>query len=150
LALLAACASYAPSVPAGYAGPTAQLRETGFMQGKTTGHLFYVASIDGKDVYSSYTQTRKEQQGKGMALRLSFVSHTLPASPMRLKLVGRTVGGAPISELVAMGGGRNFDVTREVTFTPQPDGLYVVIGKLQAEGADVWIQDGRTGERVSR
>ena len=103
LVLLAACASYAPTVPAGYTGPTAQLRESGAMQGPVSGgQLFYVAAIDGKEVYSSFTRTTKEQKGQGPTLQsMSYVSHTLPALPMRLKLVGTTVTGAPITALLS-------------------------------------------------
>ena len=152
LALLAACASYAPTVPAGYTGPTAQLRETGAMQGPAGGgQLFYVAAIDGKEVYSSFTRTTKEQQGKGPVLQsMSYVSHTLPAAPMRLKLVGTTVTGAPITALLAAARERYFEVARDVAFTPQPGGSYRVVGKLQAEGSDVWIEDARTAQRVSQ
>jgi hypothetical protein len=146
--VLAGCASFAPTVPTGYTGPVAYLRETGFSFGNS-GHLFYVESIDGKSVFSSMNKTVKENSGNGMGLRLSLVQHPLPATPLKLKLVGTNVTGAPIHEMALRASGKFLQTRKEVTFTPAPDGQYRVVGKLMPEGSDVWIEDTKTATRVT-
>ena len=148
LPLLAACATYAPTVPPGYQGPLAYLQDTGTQVSNTKAQLFYVAEIDGQNVLSSAERTRRENANKGMSLRLSLVQHTVAARPVRLKLVGTHVTGAPIHELVLRAKGEFLEVQRELTFTPEADGRYRVVGLLKPGGPEVWLEDVKTSRRL--
>lgn len=148
-ALGAGCASYAPTVPLGYAGPTATVTDTAIQDDGTKGQLFYLAEVDGKQVYSSLSRTRQENAGRGLSLRFSYVTQTLPATPVRLTLAGTHVTGAPIQELGLRMSKQFFEVKREISFTPAANVVYRVEGRLAAEGSDVWLVDSRTSARVT-
>lgn len=146
---LGGCANFAPTVPAGYSGPTATIQESGFIEDATKGQLFHVAEVDGKPAYSSLQRTRRDNEGRGLSLRFSFVRQTVPATSVRLKLVGTHITGAPIQELGLRASGQFLTVEREVSFTPEPNAEYLVIGRLQPQGSDVWLVDTRTSRRVT-
>lgn len=148
-AALTGCATYEPTVPAGYAGPTATIGEHSFTEDWAKSQMFYIESIDGKAVESSLQATRRASAGKGLAMVLRSVDHTVPARPLKLKLVGTHVTGAPIHEIVSRTAGTFFSVEGEVTFTPEPGGSYFVTGKLQKKGSAVWIADEKTEKPVS-
>ena len=148
-ALVSGCATSEPPVPAGYTGPTATIGEHGFAEDRMKGQLFYIESIDGKPVESSLQATRRATAGQGMSLSIRSVDHTVPIKPLRLKLVGTHITGAPIHEIASRAAGTFFRVEGEVTFTPEEGGSYFVTGKLQKEGSAVWIADVKTEQRVS-
>lgn len=131
------------------AGP-AYLRESGDFQTRSKGQLFHLAAVHGKDVHSSRERTADANHGNGPALAgLKFVQHTLePGKPVRLKLVGTQITGAPIHALALMATGKLESVEREVEFTPVAGRDYRVAGLLRGSESDVWIEDADTRERV--
>jgi len=148
--LLAGCATTAPpTVPRGYSGPIAYLKDSGRMESGTKGQLFYLAEIDGQAVFSSLAQTQRDNHGRGMSLALSLIQHTVPARPLRLKLIATHITGAPIHEMAARAGGTYFETSREISFTPAPNGEYRVAGRLQGQGFELWIEDLKTKGRVA-
>ena len=149
LVALSGCATYEPPVPVGYTGPTASIGEHGISEDSSKAKLFYVEAIDGKPVRSSLIATRRATAGRGFSLAMDYVVHTVPARPLRLKLVGTHVTGAPIHEIASRAAGTFFSVEGELTFTPEPDGEYFITGKLQKEGSAVWVADARTEKPVS-
>jgi hypothetical protein len=148
--LLTGCATHAPTVPAGYSGPVAFIRDTGRMESATKGQMFFVAAIDGRAVYSSVTSSRKHNEGRGMGVGMSLLNHTIPAATVRIQIIGSHVTGAPIHAIVSSIAGTSHQVRKEVMFTPAPDGEYRVVGKLLPQGSDVWIEDAKTSERVTQ
>lgn len=130
-------------------GP-AYLRESGEFESRSMGQLFHLAAVDGKDVHSSRQGTVSANRGNGPVLAgLKFVQHTLePGKPVRLKLVGTQVTGAPIHALALMATGKLESVEREVEFTPAAGRDYRVAGRLRGGESDVWIEDAETRERV--
>jgi hypothetical protein len=147
--LLLGCATFEKPLPQNYTGPKAEIRDDGDYEGKEKGRLFYVDAVDGKSVESGLVLTRRATQGRGFQVLLQFARHDVAARPLRLKLVGTHVTGAPIHELASRAAGTFFSVEGEVTFTPKPDTQYIVLGKLSKEETSVWIADLDTKERVS-
>lgn len=150
--LVAGCATHGPTVPAGYGGPVAFIRDTGRMDSGIKGQMFFVAAIDGRPVYSSLESSRKQNAGDGSrgAAGMSLLNHTVPASPMRIQIVASHVTAAPIHAVVASLAGNLHQVRKEVMFTPVANGEYRVVGKLLPQGSDVWIEDTKTAERVTQ
>lgn len=147
--VLAGCATYAPTVPRGYTGATATLRESALQEDESKGQLFHLAEVDGQPVYSSYQLTRRNNEGRGLSLAFSFVQQTLPAAPVRLKIVGRHVTGAPIQAIGLGLSGDLLYVEKDVSFTPEAGGEYRVAGKLAPRASDVWIEEARSGRRLT-
>jgi hypothetical protein len=149
LALASGCATNELPVPAGYTGPTATIGEHGFAEDRMKGQLFYIEAIDGKPVESSLQATRHATSNLGLSLAIRSVDHTVPIKPLKLKLVGTHITGAPIHEIASRAAGTFFRVEGEITFTPVEGGSYFVTGKLQKEGSAAWVADAKTEQRVS-
>lgn len=145
---LAGCVATAPTVPAGYTGPIAYVRDIGKPIGAGRAEVFYVVEIDGRAIHDSAAQTRKNSAGQGRNLSLSMLTHTVPAGRMRLKIVAQHATAAPIEEMAMRARDQYREVAREVEFTPKPNGRYRVSGSLQTP-PQVWIEDEATGERVT-
>jgi hypothetical protein len=149
VASLSACATYQPLVPAQYSGPTAVIGEDGHYEDASKGQLFYVEAVDGVQVESGLILTRRATYGMGSRVILKYGVHRVPAKPLKIKLVGTHVTGAPIHEMASKVAGTFFSVEGEVAFTPQADGAYFVTGTLEKGRSSVWIADVKTKERVS-
>jgi hypothetical protein len=148
-ALLAGCAGYGPTVPPGYFGPLASIRDSGMVESQDLGQLFYLAAVDGQPVYSSLEQTRRQSQRNNYVLTLDFVEQTVPARSLRLKIAGRHVTPGRAQALGLRAEGRYLEIEKELSFLPEPNGRYRVAGRLQPAGSDVWIEDARTSRRVT-
>jgi hypothetical protein len=147
LLCVAGCASYTP-VPADYTGPTATISDSGLVEGATKAQLFVIAEIDGQRINNSFNASAQASYGQGLALRTRYVERKIPARPMKLKLLGSHVTGAPIHALISQAAGTFFSVEGVIDFSPKPNGQYVVKGELKKEGSSVWIEDMATGEQV--
>ncbi|MFC7287869.1 hypothetical protein ACFQPC_07470 [Herminiimonas glaciei] len=157
--LLAGCAMHESVIPKEYTGPTALISEHGFTEEPAKAQIFYIESIDDKKIRSSYDLTQLSTISSGLSfsgfspsgfsLSLQFVSHQVPAQPMKLKIIGRHISATPIHELASKSMGTFFYVENEIIFTPEKNKHYFVTGKLLKEGSDVWIADALTEQRVS-
>ncbi len=150
LVLVAGCATtYEPTVPVGYAGPTARIADQGFRESSGKADLFYIEAIDGKQVANSLQATRRATAGHGFSVSLAVVEHTVPIKPLALKLVGTHITGAPIQEIASRAAGTFLQVEGVITFTPVEGGLYFVTGRLEKGNSAVWIVDAKTEQRIS-
>ncbi|MEN3068571.1 hypothetical protein [Uliginosibacterium sediminicola] len=145
--LAAGCASYTP-VPADYTGPIASISDSGRVEGASKAQLFVIAEIDGQRIDNSFKASAQASYGQGLALRTRYVERKIPARPMKVKLEGSHITGAPIHALISQAAGTFFSVEGVIDFSPKPNGQYVVKGELKKEGSSVWIEDMETGERV--
>ena len=149
LAGLAGCATFEKPIPTGYEGPIAAIGEDGSYEESSRGKLFYVESIDGKRVESGLALTRRATANLGFRVILQYAVHQVPAKPLRIKIVGTHVTGAPIHEIAARAAGTFYSVEGEIDFTPEADGAYFVTGQLEKGTSTVWIAEVKTKKRVS-
>jgi hypothetical protein len=148
-ATLASCATYQP-VPEGYAGPTANVRDTGgYVDGWTKGQAFSVTEVDGQTIMNSFWASDKASKGQGFNLSLELQERRLPIRPMKVTLRGSHITGAPIHAMAAKAAGTYFSVEGVVSFMPQADMQYLVKGELKRGESAVWIEERDTGKVVT-
>jgi hypothetical protein len=146
---LFACAAYKP-VPDGYTGPVATIRDTGLKESGAKAQMFVLVEIDGHTIPNSLDESASASHGLGFFVRTMFTSRQVPARPMKLKLRGTHITGAPIHAIFSQAAGTFFSVEGTVEFTPSPGGYYEVKGELKKEGSSVWIEDSRTNQPVTQ
>lgn len=142
------CATYQP-VAEGYAGPVAEVADSGSPGDGKKSTAFAVMEVNGNNIDNSFRASAGASYGKGFALTTRYVTRTVPAVPMKVRLQGSHMTGAPIHAIAAQMAGTFFSVEGVVDFTPAPGGKYVVKGVLQKEGSSVWIEDRATGLPVT-
>ena len=145
---LTGCATYQP-VPPGYAGPVANVSDSGFAEDGTKAQLFVLVEVDGNAIANSFGASANASHGRGFALTTSLVQRQVPAKPMTVKLRASHTTGAPIQALLGQAAGTFFSVDGVVAFNPAPGGSYVVKGELKKEGSSVWIEDANTKQPVT-
>lgn len=147
LFLLGGCVTYAPTIPAGYTGPRATIRDTALVQSGSKVEFFTVEAVNGGKVQDSATKSRIANQGRGFMMSPEYVEHELTAGqPLRIEIRARTSYAAPILELTLP----VYQVTGEVTFTPEAGHIYAVKGQLGENYSAVWIEDTSTQKVVDR
>ncbi len=139
--LFAGCASFQPSVPEGYTGPVATIRDSAGSLSSNKADLFYVAKVDDRTVRDSQTETISRNQGRGFSMTPAVLDHDVPARPTTLSLVGVTHYAAPILALTNPA----YKVEGTIQFTPEPKKIYVVRGSLGADKSSVWLEEDGTG-----
>jgi hypothetical protein len=148
VASLSGCAVYQPPT-AEYAGPTATIRDNGFSESSGKVQIYAVTKINGALVRSSFGATANASMGptflRGPVLNVLRV----PAQPLKVEVRASHLTAAPIQEIFHRAQGNFFSVEGTVEFTPQPGGVYEVVGKLGKEKSSVWIQDVSTGKPVT-
>lgn len=142
LAVLAAgCATYAPSVPTGYAGPRAQLDDSSSAYTGSKADFFIAEQIDGANIDNSLDETGRRNAGSGMRMTpYAFQRELVAEKPVKVAIRGRTRYAAPIQALM----GTVYQVKGVVEFTPKANGRYVVRGELGEGYSAVWIEDAET------
>lgn len=136
---LAGCVTYQPSIPAGYAGPTATIKDSATTLSGSKADFYYVELIDGAKVQNSRINTRVANQGRGMSMTPVVVDRQVPARPVKLSVTGRTEYAAPIQALT----GTVYQVKGVVEFTPEANKTYTVRGEL-GDDSSVWVEDDET------
>lgn len=145
---LTGCASFEP-VPAGYSGPTASVRDTGFSEDGTKAQIFALVEIDGNRTPNAFGASANASHGRGAALTTVFTARVVQAKPMKVTLRGSHTTGMPIHAMASQLAGTFFSVEGTVDFAPKPGGRYVVKGELKKEKSAVWIEDEATGETAT-
>ena len=143
--VLQGCASFEPTIPVGYTGPTASISDHGFNESTSKGQIFYVESIDGKPVQTGSMLTQQASNGQGFGLTLAYAQHPIPARPLRVKIVGTHITGAPIQAIASQIAGTFYKVEGEVNLNPVEGHRYFVMGKLAKDASKVWILDPEVG-----
>ena len=146
---LASCAVQDPPASAAIQGKSVTVYDNGWQESAMKGQLFYIEAVDGKPVRTSLQATRNATAGFGLSLRMSYRFHELPVKPMKVRLVGTHVTGAPIHEMASRAKGTFFSVEGETSFLPVEGTDYLVIGKLHEEGSYVCIADRKTDTCVT-
>jgi hypothetical protein len=148
-ATLASCATYQP-VPEGYAGPTANVRDTGgYIDGWSKGQAFSIVEVDGQVIKNTFAASTVASHMQGFNLNLDLQERRLPIRPMKVTLRGSHLTGAPIHAIAAKAAGTYFSVEGVVSFTPQADMQYLVRGELKRGESAVWIEERDSGKVVT-
>lgn len=146
---LAGCAATYKPVPDGYTGPIAAIKDTAEDESSSKARLFYVESIDGNEIENASVATRRNSTNTGFRVFTRIVIRDIPIRPMKLKIVGTHVTGAPIHEIAARVAGTFFSVEGVLDFTPKEGVLYGVRGELKKDASRIWIENATTNEIVS-
>jgi len=142
----AACTTVTPSLPPGYSGPTAEIRDSVTVKSRSNADFFYIASVDGNAVEQSLDKTVGANFGQGFNMNPQIVQRTVPARSMKLELVGRTHHAAPIQSLFST----EFQVKGPLSFTPEAEHTYIVHGELGENYSAVWLEDLGSGTIVGQ
>ena len=145
--LLAGCAVYKPTIPSGYKGPRASIKDSFKTYGTSKADMFYVAQVNGSDVENTRIKTQKANAGRGMLMRPVPVMHEVPAArSVTLNIVGRTQHAAPVLELT----NAVYEVKGTIEFIPEAGKTYAIRGELGDGGSSVWIEQDATHAIVGK
>src|SRR5690554_4225830 len=139
LFLIAGCASYASSLPDGYAGDVATINDSFQRQSRGKANFYYLKLIDGKPVHNSLDASASASYGKGLQLVTMGASRPVPVKPLTIHIVGQVYHSAPVG--ATFNAGKNYIVEGEVNFTPKKDQNYLITGSLGETYSAVWIED---------
>lgn len=145
---LVGCASFEP-MPAGYSGPTASVRDTGFSEDGTKAQIFALVEVDGNRTPNAFGASANASYGRGASLTTVFTERVVQAKPIKVTLRGSHTTGMPIHAMASQLAGTFFSVEGTVDFAPKAGGRYVVKGELKKEKSAVWIEDEATGEAAT-
>jgi hypothetical protein len=144
---IAGCATaLQPSIPVGYTGPTAVLKDTSDVLSGRKANLFFADAIDANKIENSEHATFMANQGRGMNMVPKVIERPIPARPLQIELVGRTEYAAPILALT----GTVYQVKGIVEFTPEAGKTYSVHGELGENYSAVWIEEDLTKTVVAK
>ena len=144
VALLAGCATVKSTVPEGYTGSVATIRDSVTPYGTSKADFFCVTHVDGTRIEDSRTKTLQVNSGRGMYMAPVVLQRNVLAQALTFKIVGRTEYAAPIMALTHT----VFEVSGDVKFVPEKDATYVVKGILGDNYSAVWIERADTNAVV--
>jgi hypothetical protein len=140
------CATTAPAVPQGYAGPVATIRDSFTSLDQSAANVFCLNKLDGREIDDSLGATRGASYGHGAALMPVALERKVPAQAATFHIIGRTTHAAPIQSLTQA----EYQVVGDVHFTPQAEKIYVVRGELDKSHSVVWIEDQQSHEVMDK
>jgi hypothetical protein len=143
------CASYGPPAPIEFNGPTTRLKETVMPYDSSKADFFILESIDDQRVENSARKTHMKNSGKGLnVMSPAMMEQVIPIKYASFKIRGRTEYSAPIQALT----NPVYDVSGNISFTPEIDKVYVIKGDLGKNYSAVWIEEESThkiiGEKI--
>lgn len=145
--LLGGCVTYVPTIPEGYSGPRATVRDTALTHSSSKVDFFVAERVNGGAIESSINKTLAANYGRGFMMDPKFIEHELPAGKaVTISVRGRTEYAAPILALTQA----VYEVKGEISFTPEDGHIYAVKGTLGENYSAVWIEDTGTQQVVGR
>jgi hypothetical protein len=142
----------APSIPADYWGPQAEIRDSYTANSEKTADFFYLDKINGEKIEDSLRATNQASRGKGAKMTPIAVERNVPARKATFEIVGRTHYVAPIDQVLRT----IYEVRGEIEFSPLPNQSYTVRGHIFDNGSKydnylaVWIEETKSGEVVAQ
>jgi uncharacterized lipoprotein YmbA len=138
LLVLAGCAVTSPSIPEHYAGPKSTIKDSVVPWSSSKADFFYLASINGQKIDNSATATRIANSGRGLSnMKEVLLDRPVPATSAIFHIIGRTEYAAPIQALT----NPVYEVSGDISFSPEQDKVYVVKGDLGQDYSGVWIEE---------
>ena len=144
LLFVVGCATLYPTIPDGYNGPIASIKDSEKRIDSGKSDIFYLSHIDKNKIYDSRTASRKASHGGGNKLNSALLENNVPVGVHLFTIVGRTEYAMPARALA----GTVYEVKGDVEFSPDADGKYIIKGLLSEERSSVWIENVSTGEVV--
>lgn len=138
--LLTGCV--AEPVRSDYHGPLAHITDSVTPRDDKSADFFYVSRVDGYAVADSLDATEGANRGTGKDKKLVVIGRDVAAAATTLTLVGMTHYAAALQAF----GGPAYQLSGDISFTPEPKHEYVVRGVLGENYSAVWIEDSGTGE----
>ena len=89
-------------------------------------------------------KTLRKQNSEELLRRIKFGDFET-ARPLRVKIVGTHITGAPIQAIASQIAGTFYKVEGEVNLNPVEGHRYFVMGKLAKDASKVWILDPEVG-----
>jgi len=144
VALLSGCVSN--PVPKDYTGPLAYISDS-TAPSETPGVDFFVLdAVNGQAIQDSISATMSANYGRGFYMDPKVIGRDVPAREASFEVLGMTHYAAPILAMT----NTVYKLNGTVTFTPAPNGRYVIKGKLGAGYSAVWIEEVDTGKIVGQ
>jgi len=136
---LAGCATN--PIPDGYTGPLASIADSARPLGRDGANYFVLSRVNGQMVDNRFARITKPAGRQDPRMMPVMLERDVPARPATFTIRGRTHYRTPALDM------RNdvYDVSGEVTFTPQPQRHYIVRGELNDRRSVIWIEDAATG-----
>ena len=144
--ILNGCATFQPSIPEDYTGPTSSIKDTAKTIDSGKADFFYLSHIDGKEIENSLIKSMRASYGQGDFLSVVLLNNSVSAEKHIFTIVGRTTYAMPIRALA----GTVFEVKGDVSFSPISNEEYVVKGRLSDEQSVVWIERISNGEIIDK
>lgn len=140
------CAGRSEFIPDNYIGDTAIINDTYDQYGHLKADIYYVESIDGKEIVNAIDSTLIATQNddrRGIAgLKLSPNGHhrKVPIQPLQITVVGKKLN---INKILRYTSGLIEPVIKgDLQFLPDTNSTYLVKGNLKSEYPGIWLEDG--------
>lgn len=144
--LLGGCTTFQPSIPEGYTGPVATIKDSEKRIDGGKADMFYLSHIDGKKIRSSHIATIEASHGLGNTLKTVLLENEVPIGSHVFSVVGKTVYAMPIRAL----SGTVYEVEGDMELSPLTNGQYIVKGILSEGKCAVWVENISTGEIIKK
>ena len=143
--LLSGCAATYSPIPENYQGPVSYIDSSEMRHTSSKSDLFYLSKVNGKYIDNTLSATRGATYGQGFNLTTRLIKTHVPSQEATFSIIGRTEHAAPIQAF----SDEVYEVTGEVTFTPEANKEYIVKGVLGESYSAVWIESKATGEVIN-
>ena len=139
LVALAACSSqeFVNPIPSGYKGATAKISDSYSHNTGDSAHFYVVNAVDGLPIVDSGYRTRKALSGRTTRMDPQIAARWVKAEQQTFTITAYVEYASKAQAMF----GDEMMVSGDVTFTPEPNGRYIVKGKLSKDGYAVWIAD---------
>jgi hypothetical protein len=147
---LAACTT-APTRPMPPAGvPTAELNDSLDEDSDgSNGRVFAVWALNDAEVPNAARNVQRVGFGAGAGVLPYLLARPIEAKPAKVRVVGKHLVKAPIDEITRRARGTFQSVEGVVDFSPQPNIVYRVTGKLSAAHSEIWIEEAESKRIVT-
>lgn len=146
---LAGCATRYEPIPENYSGPRASIADTWSLDANERDQVFAVVQLDGKSIVNAVDNTRAASQGRGFQVIKRDAEREVPATHLKLKVIGTHFSSAPIAEIARRAAGTFQSVEGEVDLAAAEGGRYKVTGELSKLGSCVWIAEAASNKEVT-
>lgn len=112
--------------------------------------IFAVLAIDGVEVMNGARNVRRVGFGAGAGQLPYLVARPIEVKPMKVTVTGTHLAASPIAELARRAKGTFQQIDGILDFTPVPNTVYRVAGKLAAAQSEIWIEEWQTRKVVTQ